>query len=89
MKSKNLSQYMPSKYKELLDGIWRLNRVHNGPEQLLGMKRVLKFIQKNFKGDGTLHYLKTGETGNFWIVPDSMDSCEFCPDWTEWKCCCH
>ena len=49
MKSKKLNQHLPSKYRELLEKTWHLNRVHNGPEQLLGMKRVLKFIQKNFK----------------------------------------
>ena len=56
MKSKKLNQHLPSKYRELLEKTWHLNRVHNGPEQLLGMQRVLDFIKKssNAMGNYTL-----------------------------------
>ena len=64
MKSKKLNQHLPSKYRELLEKTWHLNRVHNGPEQLLGMQRVLDFIKKEFKCDGKLHSWQSGETAN-------------------------
>jgi aminopeptidase-like protein len=71
MKSDLIGQKLPGKYRNLLESIWYLNRVHNGPEQLLGMKRVADFAKKELKGDVLLHSFQAGESANFWTVPKS------------------
>ena len=60
---------LPSHYSELLQDLWRLNRVHNGDETYKACEILRTFCTRYLKGESIIHEYQPGTNFNSWIIP--------------------
>ncbi len=60
---------LPAAYRALLGELWRLNRVHNGPEMAEAAERLAAFCRARLHGEARVHWYAPGTVWNWWVVP--------------------
>ncbi len=60
---------LPTRYIELIDNIWQLQRVHNSDDFEFAVDTIVDFCANHLPGESRKHLFTPGETHNYWIVP--------------------